>query len=75
MEDIKYGHKKKKFSSACNISDERFNEISEKVGLVGFLAQQRSEALEIIQKDDNITAEEKPVAYYLMGALLEKVRK
>ena len=66
-----YDHKKKKFSSAVNISDERFKEITGKVALVGFMAQQKSEAVEIIMKDESLTADEKPVACFLMGDLLK----
>jgi len=72
MEEIKYKHKEEKFFAALNITEERFNKLKEKIGLLGFLSQAKSEALEMIMKDEDITAEEKPAACFLLGALLEQ---
>ena len=72
MTEAKYDHKKQKLSSALGISDQRFVELRDKVGLVGFLSQVKSEALEIIMKDGSIVENEKPAACFLMGALLEQ---
>lgn len=72
MAEVKYDHKKKTLASALGLTDQRFNELKEKVGLVGFLSQARSEALEIVSKDDTIAENEKPIVFYLTGALFEQ---
>lgn len=74
MEGVKYDHKKKTLASALGLTDQRFDELKEKVGLIAFLSQARSEALEIISKDNSIAENEKPAVYYLLGALLEQAR-
>jgi hypothetical protein len=74
-EIAKYDHKKEKLWLALGITEARFKEIMEKTGLIGFLAQSKSEAIEMIQNDTTLTEKEKPIAHYLMGVLLEQERK
>ena len=73
MSEVKYDHKKKNLASALGLTEERFKELTEKVGFIGFLAKCRTEALEIIKRDKSITEEEKFIASYLLGNLLAQV--
>ena len=70
---MEYDHQKKNCSSALGLTDERFKELTEKIGLIGFIAKYLSEALEIIKKDESINEDEQIIAGYLLGNLLAQV--